>query len=35
VEEVQDLRLTVELSPLTGEPGTEPLERQITPLAQW
>ena len=32
---VQDLRLAVELTPLTGEPGPEFLEREITPLAQW
>jgi hypothetical protein len=34
-KEVQDLRLAVELTPLTGEPGPEFLETKITPLAQW
>jgi hypothetical protein len=34
-KEVQDLRLAVELTPLTGEPGLEFLETNITPLAQW
>jgi hypothetical protein len=32
---VQDLRLTVEPTPLTGAPGPEFLETKITPLAQW
>jgi hypothetical protein len=35
LQEVQDLRLAVELTPLTGEPGPEFLEQQITPLDQW
>ena len=35
LQEVQDLRLAVELTPLTGEPGPEFLETKITPLAQW
>jgi hypothetical protein len=32
---VKDLRLVVELTPLTGDPGPEFLETKITPLAQW
>jgi hypothetical protein len=32
---VQDICLTVVLTPLTGEAGPEFLERKITPLAQW
>jgi hypothetical protein len=35
VPEVQDLRLAVLLTPLTGEPGPEFVETKITPLAQW
>jgi hypothetical protein len=35
LQEVQDLRLAVALTPLTGEPGPEFLETKITPLAQW
>ncbi|HAY22361.1 MAG TPA: coagulation factor 5/8 type domain-containing protein, partial [Desulfobacterales bacterium] len=35
VKEVVDLRLAVELTPLTGDMGPESLERKITPLAQW
>jgi len=35
VQEVQNLRLAVLLTPLTGEPGPEFLETKITPLAQW
>ena len=34
-QKVQDLRLAVELTPLTGTPGPEFLATKITPLAQW
>jgi hypothetical protein len=35
LQEVQDLRLAVELTPLTGTPAPEFSETKITPLAQW
>jgi hypothetical protein len=35
LQEAQNLRLAVELTPLTGEPVTDLLEKRITPLAQW
>jgi hypothetical protein len=35
VQEVQSLRLAVELTPLTAEPQTDLLEKRVTPLAQW
>ena len=35
VQQVQDLRLAVVLTPLTGEPGPEFLETKITPLDRW
>jgi hypothetical protein len=35
VKEVQDLRLAVELTPLTKGPGPDSLPTKITPLAQW
>ncbi|MFA5110268.1 MAG: heparinase II/III family protein, partial [Desulfobaccales bacterium] len=33
--EVTDLRLVVELTPVTGKPEPASLEQKITPLAQW